>query len=216
MLLRPVSCPTWIPLTPPTKPASIAASAPPLAADDPRLTPEAIEYRRANGIAERDQYGRLLPGSQLQGKGRKGGPMVRVRRRLAHKGDANRQRQVSFDGIQQSFYFLTSKACRCLHAFCWGGVDFKRMPEQNVDFETIQISNFTGFHSHEQRPAWAVFANVAPLEIAGIRYGDFALLQPMFVHVPQRPVLIRRISSVCVAAHIHRFPKRVVFITQIC
>jgi hypothetical protein len=58
------------------KPASIAASAPPLAADDPRLTPEAIEYRRANGIAERDQYGRLLPGSQLQGKGRKGGPMV--------------------------------------------------------------------------------------------------------------------------------------------
>jgi hypothetical protein len=55
---------------------SIAASAPPLAADDPRLTPEAIEYRRANGIAERDQYGRLLPGSQLQGKGRKGGPMV--------------------------------------------------------------------------------------------------------------------------------------------
>jgi hypothetical protein len=58
------------------KPASIAASALPLAADDPRLTPEAIEYRRANGIAERDQYGRLLPGSQLQGKGRKGGPMV--------------------------------------------------------------------------------------------------------------------------------------------
>jgi hypothetical protein len=58
------------------KPASIAASAPPLAADDPRLTPESIEYRRANGIAERDQYGRLLPGSQLQGKGRKGGPMV--------------------------------------------------------------------------------------------------------------------------------------------
>ena len=58
------------------KSTSIAASAPPLAADDPRLTPEAIEYRRANGVAERDQYGRLLPGSQLQGKGRKGGPMV--------------------------------------------------------------------------------------------------------------------------------------------
>ncbi len=56
--------------------ASVAASAPPLAADDPRLTPEAIAYRRANGIAERDQYGRLLPGSQLPNKGRKGGPMV--------------------------------------------------------------------------------------------------------------------------------------------
>lgn len=58
------------------RPTSVAASAPPLAADDPRLTPEAIEYRRANGIAERDQYGRLLKGSQLPNKGRKGGPMV--------------------------------------------------------------------------------------------------------------------------------------------
>jgi hypothetical protein len=58
------------------KPTSVAASAPPLAADDPRLTPEAIEYRRANGLAERDEFGRLLKGSQLQGKGRKGGPMV--------------------------------------------------------------------------------------------------------------------------------------------
>jgi hypothetical protein len=53
-----------------------AAKAPPLPADDPRLTPEAIAHRRANGIAERDQYGRLLPGSQLPNKGRKGGPMV--------------------------------------------------------------------------------------------------------------------------------------------
>jgi hypothetical protein len=68
------------------KPASIAASAPPLAADDPRLTPEAIEYRRANGIAERDQYGRLLPGSQLQGKGRKGGPMVTIAGTALHGG----------------------------------------------------------------------------------------------------------------------------------
>jgi hypothetical protein len=53
-----------------------AATVPALPLDDPRLTPEAIAYRRANGIAERDQYGRLLPGSQLPNKGRKGGPMV--------------------------------------------------------------------------------------------------------------------------------------------
>ncbi len=53
-----------------------AATAPPLPADDPRLTPEAIEYRRANGIAERDKHGRLLPGSQLPNKGRKPGPQV--------------------------------------------------------------------------------------------------------------------------------------------
>jgi len=59
----------------PIKP-SVAASAPPLAADDPRLTPEAIEYRRANALVERDEFGRLLPGSQLPNKGRKGGPMV--------------------------------------------------------------------------------------------------------------------------------------------
>ena len=59
-----------------SKPTSAAASAPPLAAGDPRLTPEAIAYRRANGITERDELGRLLPGSQLPNKGRKGGPMV--------------------------------------------------------------------------------------------------------------------------------------------
>jgi hypothetical protein len=53
-----------------------AAAAPALPPDDPRLTPEAIEHRRANGIAERDQYGRLLPGSQLPNKGRRGGPLV--------------------------------------------------------------------------------------------------------------------------------------------
>ena len=47
-----------------------------LPAHDPRLTPEAIEHRRANGLVERDEFGRLLPGSQLPGKGRKGGPMV--------------------------------------------------------------------------------------------------------------------------------------------
>jgi hypothetical protein len=58
------------------RPPSVAATAPSLPADDPRLTPEAIAHRRANGIAERDQHGRLLPGSQLPNKGRKGGPMV--------------------------------------------------------------------------------------------------------------------------------------------
>jgi hypothetical protein len=55
---------------------SIVATAPSLPADDPRLTPEAIAYRRANGLVERDDSGRLLPGSQLPNKGRKGGPMV--------------------------------------------------------------------------------------------------------------------------------------------
>ncbi|MCX7178623.1 MAG: hypothetical protein NTX56_07565 [Proteobacteria bacterium] len=52
------------------------ATAPTLPADDPRLTPEAIEFRRTNPLVERDDYGRLLPGSQLPGKGRKGGPLV--------------------------------------------------------------------------------------------------------------------------------------------
>jgi hypothetical protein len=60
--------------TPKTKPP--AATAPMLPADDPRMTPEAIEYRRVNRIAERDDYGRLLPGNQLQNKGRKPGVMV--------------------------------------------------------------------------------------------------------------------------------------------
>ncbi len=50
------------------KPVSIAASAPPLAADDPRLTPDAIEYRRANGIAERDQYGDSSPAFSFRAK----------------------------------------------------------------------------------------------------------------------------------------------------
>jgi len=53
-----------------------AASAPPLAADDPRLSPEAIERRRTLKIAERDEFGRLLPGSKLENPGRKGGPLV--------------------------------------------------------------------------------------------------------------------------------------------
>jgi hypothetical protein len=48
----------------------------PLPADDPRLTPEAIEHRRANCLVERDEHGRLLPGSQLPNRGRKGGVMV--------------------------------------------------------------------------------------------------------------------------------------------
>ena len=52
------------------------ATAPALPADDPRLTPDAIEHRRTNGIIERDNFGRLLPGSNLLNKGRKGGPMV--------------------------------------------------------------------------------------------------------------------------------------------
>lgn len=58
------------------RPTSVAATAPSLPVNDPRMTPEAIEYRRANGLVERDEFGRLLPGSQLPGKGRKGGPMV--------------------------------------------------------------------------------------------------------------------------------------------
>jgi hypothetical protein len=58
------------------KTTSVVASAPPLPADDPRLTPEAIEHRRSNRLVERGQNGRLLPGSQLPNKGRKGGPMV--------------------------------------------------------------------------------------------------------------------------------------------
>jgi hypothetical protein len=49
---------------------------------DPRLTPEAIAHRRAAGLVERDEHGRLLPGSQLPGKGRKGGPMVTTLARL--------------------------------------------------------------------------------------------------------------------------------------
>ena len=48
---------------------------PPLPADDPR-SPENIERRRANRIAERDELGRLLPGSQLENKGRKPGVMI--------------------------------------------------------------------------------------------------------------------------------------------
>ena len=59
-----------------TRNTHAAATAPSLPADDPRLTPEPIEHRRANALVERDDYGRLLPGSQLPNKGRKGGPMV--------------------------------------------------------------------------------------------------------------------------------------------
>jgi hypothetical protein len=53
-----------------------AVTTPPLAADDPRLSPEAIERRRTLKIAERDEFGRLLPGSILPNPGRKGGPLV--------------------------------------------------------------------------------------------------------------------------------------------
>jgi hypothetical protein len=59
-----------------SKPTSVAASAPALPADDPRLTPEAIEHRRANGLVERDEFGRLLAGSQLPNRGRRGGVLV--------------------------------------------------------------------------------------------------------------------------------------------
>ena len=59
-----------------TTPKTPAATPPPLAADDPRLTPEAIERRRTLKIAERDEFGRLLPGSTLPNPGRKGGPLV--------------------------------------------------------------------------------------------------------------------------------------------
>jgi hypothetical protein len=47
-----------------------------LSEDDPRLTPEAIEHRRSHSLVERDEQGRLLPGSQLPNKGRKNGVMV--------------------------------------------------------------------------------------------------------------------------------------------
>lgn len=53
-----------------------AATAPALPADDPRLTAEVIAHRRANGIVERDEHGRLLPGSQLPNKGRKPSVMI--------------------------------------------------------------------------------------------------------------------------------------------
>jgi len=59
-----------------TPPKNPAAAAPPLAADDPRLSPEAIERRRTLKIAERDESGRLLPGSILPNPGRKAGPLV--------------------------------------------------------------------------------------------------------------------------------------------
>lgn len=59
-----------------TTPKSPAATALPLSADDPRLTPEAVERRRTLKIAERDEFGRLLPGSVLPNPGRKGGPLV--------------------------------------------------------------------------------------------------------------------------------------------
>lgn len=45
-------------------PKPAAATTPALPADDPRLTRAAIEHRRTNGIVERDEHGRLLPGSQ--------------------------------------------------------------------------------------------------------------------------------------------------------
>jgi hypothetical protein len=55
------------------------ASAPAaLPADDPRLTPEAIEHRRVNCLVERDEHGRLLSGSQLPNRGRKNSVMVQT------------------------------------------------------------------------------------------------------------------------------------------
>ncbi len=42
-------------------------------ADDPRRTPEAIARRREQRVVERDEQGRLLPGSCLTGAGRPAG-----------------------------------------------------------------------------------------------------------------------------------------------
>jgi len=44
--------------------------------DDTHLTPEAIERCCTLKIAERDELGRLLPGSQFDGKGKKPGVMI--------------------------------------------------------------------------------------------------------------------------------------------
>ncbi len=41
------------------KPIPVAATAPALAPDDPRLSTEAIEYRRSNNLVEHDEHGRL-------------------------------------------------------------------------------------------------------------------------------------------------------------
>lgn len=52
------------------------AATPLLVADDPRRTPEAIARRRELKIAERDEMGRLLPGSVLERAGRPAGHTV--------------------------------------------------------------------------------------------------------------------------------------------
>ena len=52
------------------------ATPPLFVADDPRRTPEAISRRRELRIAERDELGRLLPGSVLERAGRPEGPTI--------------------------------------------------------------------------------------------------------------------------------------------
>ena len=55
---------------------SSVPSTAPILADDPRRAPAEIERRRTLKIAERDERGRLLPGSRLPGTGRKPGHTV--------------------------------------------------------------------------------------------------------------------------------------------
>ena len=57
-------------------PKSPVSSTAPIPADDPRRAPAEIERRRTLKIAERDEKGRLLPGSRLPGTGRKPGQTV--------------------------------------------------------------------------------------------------------------------------------------------
>ena len=57
-------------------PKSPVSSTAPIPADDPRRAPAEIERRRTLKIAERDEKGRLLPGSRLPGTGRKPGHTV--------------------------------------------------------------------------------------------------------------------------------------------
>jgi hypothetical protein len=63
------------------------AATPLLVADDPRRTPEAIARRQALKIAERDELGRLLPGSVLQNAGHPPGPLITTLAR-AHTAQA--------------------------------------------------------------------------------------------------------------------------------
>ena len=64
------------PQSPPHRPLNHAASAPRLTLDDPRRGAEAVGRRRSLKLAERDEFGRLLPGSVLPNAGRRPGVMV--------------------------------------------------------------------------------------------------------------------------------------------